>query len=163
MNHYTQFKIEQLRAKNLARLMESILAFLGALFVTALLPSILVRYVYSPEQLMQQPPALLEYIPIASFAVAFGYLVFAAVGNMKREKTARELEKQLELTGGHMGCECDCGDHDMVSDEELKELEAIVDEALSESKTAAAAKKDSAKKSKTTKKAASKKTAKKSK
>lgn len=129
MSTHTYFQVEQLRAKNRARVMESILAFIAGLFMTALLPSLLAQYLFTTEQLMQGTPALLTYIPVISFLIPVAYLLFTMVGNFRREKQAQKLESQLVF-----GCDCDdCGcDDEMVSEEELKEIEAIVEEALKE-------------------------------
>jgi len=136
MKHYQKFQIQQLRAKNLAKILETIAAYLAALFITALLPSLLVRYLYSSDQLMTEQPVLLEYIPVITFVVAVGYMIYAIIGNFKRERLAKRLEAELEAMamdgdgccgGGHHH---DHGGSADISAEEMRELESIVDNAL---------------------------------
>lgn len=156
MRHYQKFQIQQLRARNLAATLETILAFLAALFITALLPSLLVRYLYSADQMMTEQPVILEYIPVVSFIFAVGYLVFTVIGNIRREKLAKKLESQLAMMDMDSdGC---CGGHHHsdsdVSETEMRELEDIVDSALNSKsgKSATSTKSSSAKKSATRKK-----------
>jgi hypothetical protein len=130
MNKYKKFHVTQLRTKNLTRTLETILAFLSALFITALLPSLLARYMYSEEQLMTSQPVLLEYIPVAAFVVAMLFLAFAVVGNFIREKLAKQLESELEMSGDDCGCNC-YDSHSSMGNSEMMELENMVDKALS--------------------------------
>ena len=154
MSSHTYFEIDQLRAKNRARVMESVLAFIVGLFSTALLPSLLAQYLYSTEQLMQGTPALLTYIRVASFLIPVAYLLFTIIGNFRREKLAQELESQLVF-----GCDCEdcCMESDeMVSEDELRELETIVEEALKEKSNKKSGAKKETKKSKSPKKSSKK-------
>lgn len=89
-----QFQVAQLRQKNQTKALESVAVFLLALFVTAILPSLLIQYVYAGQQLFEQPP-LLELIPVVSFVIAVGFFIYAAVTNMMREVKAARLEKEL--------------------------------------------------------------------
>lgn len=136
MKHYQKFQIQQLRAKNLAKTLETIAAYLAALFITALLPSLLVRYLYSSDQLMAEQPVLLEYIPVITFVFAVGYMIYAIIGNFRRERLAKRLETELEAMvvdgdgccgGGRRQDRASSAD---ISAEEMRELESIVDNAL---------------------------------
>jgi hypothetical protein len=89
-----QFQIEQLRAHNLHKTLEALLVMLGALFVTALLPSLLIRYVYANQQLLEEPRAL-QVIPAISFAVGLGYALYVLITNFLRERKAAQLEAQM--------------------------------------------------------------------
>lgn len=118
------FKVSQLRAKNQEAMMASIAVLIAALFVTAILPSLLIQYIYAGQQLFEQP-ALLEYIPVVSFVIGIGSFIIAAVGNTLRSKRIKYLEKQIEVEG--FSC---CGNND---EEMLVELESLAD-ALAEEK-----------------------------
>jgi uncharacterized membrane protein len=89
-----QFQIAQLRQKNQTKALESIAVFLLALFVTAILPSLLIQYVYAGQQLFEQP-MVLELIPVISFAIAVAYFIYAAVANWRRESKAARLEREM--------------------------------------------------------------------
>lgn len=154
MKRYQKFQVQQLRMKNLTKVLETICAYLGALFVTALLPSLLVRYLYSSDQLMTEQPVLLEYIPVVAFVLAVGYMIYAMIGNFRRERLAKRLEAQIEAMSMDDDC---CGgsghhhysDNSEISVDEMKELEGIVDSALkSKSKKTASKSRPARKKSK---------------
>ena len=134
------FKVSQLRAKNQNAMLTAVATLLAALFVTALLPSLLIQYVYAGQQLFKQP-VLLEYIPVVSFVIGLGSFLVAAVGNAFRCKRIKFLKNQIETEG----CAC-CEDDDEV----LAELESLA-EALVEEKKKAAPKKKPAKKKASTK------------
>lgn len=108
MHSTLSFKIQQLRMKNQTAMVSSIALIVFALFVSAILPSLLVRYVYAEQQLFEQP-ALLEYIPVASFLLGVGYFIYAVIANFMREKRAKYLEMEMEMMGD--GADC-CGNHD---------------------------------------------------
>ncbi len=117
-------KIQNLRAKNSQTLLEAITITIVALVINSMLPLILVKYVYAGKQLLQAPP-IFDYIAVTSFAVTIIYFLYAFVANFKREKEIAKLMEELEL-----------GDVDeLLTDEELKELENIVDEALNKKAT----------------------------
>lgn len=92
-----QFQINQLRQKNQVKALEAIAVFLLALFVTAILPSLLIQYVYANQQLFEQP-LVLELIPTVSFIVATAFFIYVAVTNWMREAKASKMER--ELLGG---------------------------------------------------------------
>ncbi len=116
-----KFQIQYLRQKNLQALMEALVVMIGALFVAILLPQVLVRFVYADQQLTAEP-MLLQYIPVVALALGALQLVVTLVGNFFRERQMVKLEKTLvnevnQSTG-------------LVDDAELKELEKLVDNAL---------------------------------
>ncbi len=94
-----EFQISQLRAKNMQRTLESLLVLILAIFVSALLPSLLVRYVYAGQQLFEEPQAL-QYIPLVSFVIGIGYFIYTVVTNMMREMKATRLERQMTSSTG---------------------------------------------------------------
>ncbi len=138
------FKISQLRVKNQNAMMTTVAVLIAALFVTALLPSLLIQYVYAGQQLFKQP-VLLQYIPVVSFVVGVGSFLIAVIGNLLRAKRIKFLENQLETEN----CTC-CEDDNQV----LAELESLAKTLTAEKKPVrkkkAVAKKKPAKK-KTTK------------
>lgn len=140
------FKVSQLRTKNQNVMLTAVTVIVAALFVAALLPSLLVQYVYAGQQLFAQP-LLLQYIPLVSFAIGIGYFLFAVLGNLLRAKRANYLEKQIELEG------CCCCDED---DDVLAEIEALAETLVKEEKKAPAKRKTVAKKKQAKKKTASK-------
>lgn len=94
MNATVQFQLQYLRAQSSQRMLEAVTVFVAALFVSALLPSLLVRYVYAGQALFEQPPVL-DMIPVVAFVIAIGYFLFAVVGNVMREMRMRVLERQV--------------------------------------------------------------------
>jgi hypothetical protein len=115
MSRSHNFRIQQLRAMSAHKTVEALAVLVAALFISALLPSILFKYVYANQALNAQPK-MLEYIPQVAFVVGVGYYFFAVVGNMMREKQAKLLEKSLDAMPGHDCCDdgecedgcCDC-------------------------------------------------------
>lgn len=89
-----QFQVNQLRQKNQVKALEAIAVFLLALFVTAILPSLLIQYVYANQQLFEQP-LVLELIPMVSFVVATAYFIYVAVTNWMREAKAARMEREM--------------------------------------------------------------------
>jgi len=159
-----QFQISNLQHARLNTTVETLAVTVVSLFVSAILPSLLVRYVYANQQLFEQPKTL-EYIPVVAFAVVVGYAIYALVTGFNRSRKIAELQKELaevELLGdGCCGDDCGCGHDDWSDLETLEELDRIVDEAIAEStaseKKPAAKKATSSKKTTKSKKAASKK------
>ncbi len=117
-----QFRISQLRVRNQQVVIESILVLVAALFVSALLPSLLVRYVYATQNLTAEP-ALLGAIPTAAFALGILYFLYAMGMVLIRERKAKLLEKEMEAMMPAMA-------HASLPESELAELESIVDKAL---------------------------------
>lgn len=149
MCSHLSFKISQLQAKNQTCMTTALATLVAALFVTAVLPSLLIQYLYADQQLFSQPP-LLQYIPVVSFAVGVGAFLFAAVGNFLRAKRIKFLETQLDMQE----------DDFMQEDDEalMAEIESLAEKLAEEKKPAK--KKTTSKK--TAKKSSKKKTAKKS-
>ncbi|NCN87418.1 MAG: hypothetical protein GW941_00830 [Candidatus Pacebacteria bacterium] len=131
-----QFKISELRQRSMLRTTEAILVVFAAIIAIAVLPSLLLRYLYDPTQLLEQPK-LLEYIPVVSIVIATFYFVRALLGNMKREKEVSSLMTEMEMMED--GCcgsgKCGSNDDDMEDedwDEDLKELEELLAEVEAE-------------------------------
>lgn len=89
-------KVTLLRSKNLNVMISAIAGIVAAFFVTALLPSLLVRYLYAGQQLLQVPP-FIEYLQVASFVLGAGYFLYAVVGNLLRAKRINYLIKKMDL------------------------------------------------------------------
>ncbi len=122
---YIQHQIKSLKIDSTQKVMEAIMVTFVALFTMAVLPSLLVQYVYADQGLVE-PPALLEYIPVACFAVSILYALYVIFTNMKRASKVRQLEQDLYFMAGSD----DTIDSSMTDDTELKELEKMVDEAM---------------------------------
>lgn len=91
----TRFMISQMRTKNIWRELELISILFMIIFVSSLLPSLLLRYVYTDPQMMETPPVF-ELIPVFSFVLGVAVFVFVIVSNLMREMKAQQLEKMLE-------------------------------------------------------------------
>ncbi len=143
-NSYTKFQVKNLRMVNNQRLLESLMVMLLALFSMAVLPSLLVQYVYANQNLTQAPK-LLEMIPVICYGVSALHAVFVLVTNGLRGRTIKRLEQDLYFSNGME----DADSSENVDDAELQELEKMVDEAMaSKSKTKKTAKKAASKKRK---------------
>ncbi|MEX0896242.1 MAG: hypothetical protein WDZ94_04935 [Patescibacteria group bacterium] len=141
----TQFKINQLRMTNIQKLLEGLVVLLGAIFITALLPQLLFKYLYA-DAALTETPMLLEYMSDVVFGFGMAYLVYIIAGAFNRGKQIVQLERQM-MTG-------DDSDNTIQDETELKELEALVDEAL-------ASQKDTPKSTATKRKKSTRKTSKK--
>ena len=141
MPSYTQFQIQQLRALNQQKLLEAIVVLFTAIFITALLPSLLLEYMYADQVLTEAPP-LLKYLPLVCFAIGILYDVYVFAGNFARSKKIESLENSLMMS--------DAPSMETSDDEELKELEALVDQAIADQskkpKTSRSAKRGTSKK-----------------
>lgn len=169
MKHsHLQFQIAKLQQAKLNTTVEVIATVVLALFVSAILPSLLVRYLYANQQLFEQP-ALLEYIPVVAFVIGAGYGLFAVVVNILRSRKISQLSKELEtemLFADMDGC-CGggCGTHSADSQDDwadmdsFEELDKMVDEVIAQNEAKKSSKKATGTKSKTT--ASKKKTSKK--
>ncbi|MBP9781727.1 hypothetical protein KBC89_03660 [Candidatus Woesebacteria bacterium] len=116
-----KFQIQYLRQKNLQALMEALVVMIGAIFVAILLPQVLVRFIYANQQLTAEP-MLLQYIPVVALVLGVLQLVVTLLGNFLRERQMVKLERTLvnevnQSTGA-------------IDESELKELEKLVDSAL---------------------------------
>jgi len=121
-----QFQISQLRQENQTKVMESIMVLILDFIFVSLIPQFLMIYVYQAQtSMMQQPPVLVEFMPVVATVIAVAYVAFAIVTNMMRSSKIRSLETELK-TAEMM--------EDTTSfsstDEELMALEKIVDDAL---------------------------------
>lgn len=155
-HHSVQFQIDQLRQDKIILAIESIAVMVFALFVSAFLPQLLIRYVYANQQLFEQP-ALLEYIPLVAFFVGTVYFIYATVMMVMKAVKINKLQAEMTFMVDDCSCGGDCGcGHADDNWEELDELDKMVEEAMAESKNMAAAKKP-ASKTKKAKKSASKK------
>jgi hypothetical protein len=150
----TQFQIQSLRAINQQRILESILIFITALFVSALLPSLLIQYVYA-DQMLTEAPLVIEHMSGVTFAIAVLYLLYVLFGIFLRGKRIAQLEREMAILS-------DTSSEQLPDESELKELEALVDEALQSSKSANKSASKTAKKSRTKRVSKRKTTSKKS-
>lgn len=114
-----RFKISQLRQDKQLFAIESIAVFVFALFTSAFLPNLLLRYFYDQATLTEVPPVL-EYIPVAAFVVGVGFFLFVLFTNMGRLNKIKKLEKELDdllaTHGDHCCdgiCACDDCEHSM--------------------------------------------------
>ncbi|MDQ3008144.1 MAG: hypothetical protein M3Q81_00950 [bacterium] len=92
-----QFMIDQLRKRSLQATMETISVSVMSFFVLALLPSLLIRYVYANQQLFEQPKAL-EYIQLAAFLIGVVHFIYTMVSNLRREAQIRQLSKPTAVS-----------------------------------------------------------------
>lgn len=154
-----QFQISRLQQAKLNTSVEVIAVVVLALFISAILPSLLVRYLYADQQLFEQP-ALLEYIPVVAFVIGAGYGLFAIIINTLRSRKISQLSKELETEmlfsdmdgccGGGGSCG-GCGSNSTDSQDEwadmdsFEELDEMVDEVIAQNEA-----KNSSKKSEST-------------
>lgn len=149
MMSHTHIKIADLRQQSVQKVLESILGLVAALYTTLILPQLLLRYVYADQQLTAEPRTL-ELIPVVTFGLAIAYMLYAAISNISRSKEIKKLLAQAEQSG------CDCGCDNDMSDAELAELEAMVEDVLQEDDTSSMAKAMTGKKAKKSKKVSKK-------
>lgn len=105
--HHNFMRLKSLKQESLTKAVEAIAVMIFSLFTTVLLPSIIFRFFYADKQLLEQPKVL-EYIPIAAFALGFGYFIYAMVGNIMRALKVRQLEAEMMASGENC-----CSDMDM--------------------------------------------------
>lgn len=135
---FNQYRVQQLRMTNQQKVLEGILALLTAIFITALLPSLLLQYLYADQMLTEAPP-LLNYLPVVTFGAGVLYLLYVIIGNVTRSQEISRLEREMMLSA-------DASTMDISSDDaELEELEALVDEALASQTSKAPSKKGTSK------------------
>ncbi len=149
--HSTHKRIKFLYAQSVLSTLQAIMVFIAALFTTALLPSLVVRFFYAEQDLFAAPPVV-EYIPVVSFAISALYFLYVIVANLRRGMMIRSLTKQAELAEQSDCGDCGCGGcapDTSVDMSELQELEELVDTAM---KTKSATKKKSTKTKRTIKK-----------
>ena len=128
-------QISDLRLESLQKVLETILAYIGALYTTLLLPQLLLRYAYADQQLTAEPKAL-ELIPVVAFVFAVLYTIYAVIGNLGRAGRIRRLQAEMASMG-----DCNCGHHHGadLDNHELAELESMVESALKEEDSLASA------------------------
>lgn len=114
--HHLHFTIDQLRKENLVKATEAIAFLILAFFITVYLPTILFQFVFASQQLTEEP-AVIRYIPVASFVIAIAYFVYALVGNVRRMLQIMKLEKQMAMMDDH-----DHDDHEEMSMTETKSV-----------------------------------------
>lgn len=143
MNYKTEFSVQQLRTKNLNRVVTTLSVFVAAVIVNMLVPQLLIKYVYDPTKLVAAPP-IFELLPLVTYSIALLYFFYAMLVNFVSSRKANSIESELSLYSNNCP---NCNDeNDEISDSELKELEKIVDEALKPKKSASKRKTVAAKK-----------------
>jgi len=152
------FKVMEIRKRSMVHTTEAIMVIFAALLAIAILPSILLKYLYAGQQLFEQPK-LLEYVPIVSFGIATFYFLRALIGNMKRDSEVKRLMVEIDMMGddccgSSRGSSSNDGNDDEEWDDDLQELEELLAEVEEEEKTP---KKKAAKKSRVTRSKKSKK------
>jgi hypothetical protein len=151
MKHsHLQFQIAKLQRAKLNTTVEVIATIALALFVSSILPILLVRYIYANQQLFEQP-ALLEYIPIVAFVIGAGYGLFAIIVNIIRSKKIAQLSKELETEmrfaemdgccGGACGSVTNNSDDDWADMDSFEELDKMVDEVIAQNESKKSSKK----------------------
>lgn len=88
--------INQLRMKNIWKELQLINVLVMVIFVSSLLPSLLLRYVYTDPQMLETP-VIFELIPVFSFVIGSIMFIYVVVTNFMREKQARMIESGMEL------------------------------------------------------------------
>jgi hypothetical protein len=129
-----QFKIAQIRQEKLIVVMSSVAVMVFALFVVALLPQLLINFVYSKMKLTEAPE-LLGQIPAVAFAVVLLDFVGSLINFFRLGLKARKLEKELDSLSmmdesccangcncnGMCMCDDDCNCVECSTDEEMME------------------------------------------
>jgi len=123
-----QFQVQYLMMKNSKEMLTSLVMFVAALFVTIIAPSLLLRYVYAGQQLMEEPK-LMEYIPLVSAIVASLYFIYAIVGCLIRSNKIKLLMNQVDMMS-------DLDVEASLNEDEIAELESIVDKAIAKKQPA---------------------------
>ena len=123
----TQLQIQALRSTNQQRILEGILVFIAALFVSALLPSLMLQYFFA-DQMLTEAPLVIEHMSGVTFTIAMLYLLFVVIGLFTRGKKIAQLQRELAMM-------TDSSANELPDEAELQELEALVDKALQSSKT----------------------------
>lgn len=131
-----KFQLQYLRQKNQQALLESLVVMVGALFVVVLLPQVLIRFVYADQQLFAEP-MVLQVIPAVGLGIGVLHLLVTLVSNFMRNRQLAKLEKSFisELSQPAT-----------IDEAELKELEQLVDTALTKHSTKPAARRAATKK-----------------
>jgi ABC-type multidrug transport system fused ATPase/permease subunit len=152
--HHLEFKIDQMRKDKMILALETIVVFILALFVTAILPQLLFQFLFADKQLTAEPP-LIKYIPVISFVAAILYFFYATFSVMMKKMKINQLEKEIAMMmiDSDDCCSdgsCDCGhDHGHSHHDWMDEGMDMADEmteTVSKPKRKTAAKKKTSKK-----------------
>jgi len=118
----SQFKIAQLRQKNIQTSGEVVGVLVLSVFVTVLLPQLLFQYFYANKQLTAEP-AELRAIPAIAFGVGLLFALYGFIANFLRERKIIALTHEMEDQALAVSSS-------PVTAEELAQLESLVEKAL---------------------------------
>jgi len=118
----SQFKIAQLRQKNIQTSGEVVGVLVLSVFVTVLLPQLLFQYFYADKQLTAEP-AELRAIPAIAFGVGLLFALYGFIANFLRERKIIALTHEMEDQALAVSSS-------PVTAEELAQLESLVEKAL---------------------------------
>lgn len=133
-----RYQINSLRQQNMQAIQESTLVVVTIILAIMFLPSIIYRYFYANQNLLEEPLSM-QLVPVIGFGLALLQVMATMVTNFQRNRKINALEKEAELELG--GCQ-------HAEAEEIRSLEKLIDESLAESKTKSTPAKKSTKKSK---------------
>lgn len=117
-----QFKINQLRQKNIQTTIEVVGILVLSVVVTVLLPQLLFQYFYADKQLTAEPVEL-RVIPAVAFGVGLLFAIYGYVANFLRERKIIALTHEMEDQALAVASS-------PVTTEELAQLESLVEKAL---------------------------------
>lgn len=134
-------KISRAYKAKMLNAIEAIAVMVFSLFAIVLLPQLLIQYVYANQQLLEAP-ALLEYIPVAFFALGAGFFAYAVVANIMLWMKVRKWEAELEAVGDDCcGGDCCggacCSDMGMGMSNHTADLKSVMATASTATKKAA--------------------------
>lgn len=118
----SQFKIAQLRQKNIQTSGEVVGVLVLSVFVTVLLPQLLFQYFYADKQLTAEP-AELRAIPAIAFGVGLLFALYGFIANFLRERKIIALTHEMDDQALAVSSS-------PVTAEELAQLESLVEKAL---------------------------------
>lgn len=118
----SQFKINQLRQKNIQTTGEVVGVLVLSVFVTVLLPQLLFQYFYADKQLTAEPPEL-KAIPAIAFGVGLLFALYGLAANFLRERQIIALTHEMEDQALAVSSS-------PVTADELAQLESIVEKAM---------------------------------
>ncbi len=117
-----QFKIDQLRQKNIQTSSEVVGVLVLSVIVTVLLPQLLFQYFYANKQLTAEPMEL-KVIPAVAFGVGLLFAIYGYVANFLRERRIIALTHEMEDQALAVASS-------PVTADELAQLENLVEKAL---------------------------------
>ncbi len=129
------YQVKILQSKNRNVMLGAIAGMVAAFFATAILPSLMIQYLYAGQQLMQLPP-LIEYIQVGSFVLGFGYFLYAVISSILRAKRVNYILKKVDLDEN-----CCTPNKDI-----LEEMKALTESIVKKSKKKSSKKKSKSKK-----------------